>query len=119
METAVRESTSARATKGGEKVAEVRDLHKSFGDRKVLDGVNLDLYAGENLVILGRSGTGMSVLIKCMVGLLRPDAGQIRVLGYSVPELNNRELNELGVPDKAKPRNLRPRQAKGHGHPCS
>lgn len=77
------------------KVAEVRDLYKSFGDNKVLVGLNLDLYQKENLVILGKSGTGKSVLIKCMVGLLKPDSGEIEVLGYDVPNLNAKDLNEL------------------------
>jgi phospholipid/cholesterol/gamma-HCH transport system ATP-binding protein len=78
-----------------EKVAEVRHLKKSFGDLKVLRDLNLDLFDRENLVILGRSGTGKSVLIKCMVGLLKPDSGEITVLGYDVPRLNHEELNEL------------------------
>ena len=77
------------------KVAEVRDLHKSFGDNIVLAGLDLDLYQKENLVILGKSGTGKSVLIKCMVGLLKPDSGDIKVLGYDVPSLDAKELNEL------------------------
>jgi phospholipid/cholesterol/gamma-HCH transport system ATP-binding protein len=76
-------------------VASIRDLHKSFGDRDVLKGVNLDLYQSENLVILGRSGTGKSVLIKCMVGLIKPDQGSINVLGKDVFKLNSKELNEL------------------------
>ncbi|WP_276372534.1 ATP-binding cassette domain-containing protein [Chryseolinea sp. H1M3-3] len=78
-----------------EKVAEVRHLKKSFGDLKVLRDLNLDLYDRENLVILGRSGTGKSVLIKCMVGLLKPDEGEINVLGYDVPSLNRQKLDEL------------------------
>jgi phospholipid/cholesterol/gamma-HCH transport system ATP-binding protein len=76
-------------------VASIRDLHKSFGDRDVLKGVNLDLYESENLVILGRSGTGKSVLIKCMVGLIKPDSGSINILGRDVFKLNSKELNEL------------------------
>jgi phospholipid/cholesterol/gamma-HCH transport system ATP-binding protein len=76
-------------------VASVRDLHKSFGDRDVLNGVNLDLYQSENLVILGRSGTGKSVLIKCMVGLMRPDSGSINILGKDPMAMTARELNEL------------------------
>jgi phospholipid/cholesterol/gamma-HCH transport system ATP-binding protein len=79
----------------GKKVVEVRDLHIAFGDRKVLDGFNIDLFEKENLVILGRSGSGKSVLIKCMVGLLKPDAGDIKVLDCDVPRLDPRELNEL------------------------
>ncbi|HEY0656078.1 MAG TPA: ATP-binding cassette domain-containing protein [Chryseosolibacter sp.] len=78
-----------------EVVASIRDLHKSFGDRDVLKGVNLDLYQSENLVILGRSGTGKSVLIKCMVGLIKPDSGSINVLGKDVFKLNPKELNQL------------------------
>lgn len=76
-------------------MASIRDLKKSFGDREVLKGVNLDLYSKENLVILGRSGTGKSVLIKCMVGLMKPDSGTINVLGKDVFSLNAKELNNL------------------------
>jgi phospholipid/cholesterol/gamma-HCH transport system ATP-binding protein len=76
-------------------VASIRNLTKSFGDREVLKGVNLDVYPSENLVILGRSGTGKSVLIKCMVGLIKPDSGSIEVLGKDVLSLNGRQLNEL------------------------
>lgn len=78
-----------------EVMASIRDLRKSFGDRDVLKGVNLDLYRSENLVILGRSGTGKSVLIKCMVGLMKPDSGAITVLGKDVFSLNARQLNDL------------------------
>ncbi|HYC86169.1 MAG TPA: ATP-binding cassette domain-containing protein [Chryseosolibacter sp.] len=87
-------SPASQGTKG-KVVASVRNLKKSFGDRPVLNGVNLDLYESENLVILGRSGTGKSVLIKCMVGLIRPDEGMINILGKDVFRLNGRELNEL------------------------
>lgn len=76
-------------------VSYIRDLRKSFGDNHVLQGINLDLHDGENLVILGKSGTGKSVLIKCMVGLLVPDEGKVDVLGYDVGHLNENELNEL------------------------
>jgi len=78
-----------------EKVVEIRNLKKSFGEVKVLQGLNLDLYDRENLVILGRSGSGKSVLIKCMVGLLKPDSGEIDVLGYDVPSLHHKELDDL------------------------
>ena len=60
-----------------EKVVEVRNLYKSFGELYVLKGVDLDLFREENLVILGRSGTGKSVLIKIMVGLLLQDSGSM------------------------------------------
>ncbi|WP_293953510.1 MULTISPECIES: ABC transporter ATP-binding protein [unclassified Sphingobacterium] len=76
-------------------VIEIRNISKSFGDNHVLRGVNLDLYKEENLVVLGRSGTGKSVLIKLIAGLLKPDEGTINVLGNSVTELNDRELREL------------------------
>ena len=89
-------SVDNTATKEDRKVmASIRDVWKSFGDREVLKGVNLDLYEMENLVILGRSGTGKSVLIKCMVGLMRPDSGSITVLGKNVFDLNLKELNDL------------------------
>lgn len=76
-------------------MASIRDLRKSFGDREVLKGVSLDLYQSENLVILGRSGTGKSVLIKCMVGLMKPDSGTVEVLGKNVFSLSPKQLNEL------------------------
>lgn len=76
-------------------VIEIRDVSKSFGENHVLRGVNLDLYKEENLVVLGRSGTGKSVLIKLISGLLKPDQGNIEVLGEPVTELNDRELREL------------------------
>jgi phospholipid/cholesterol/gamma-HCH transport system ATP-binding protein len=78
-----------------EKVVEVRDLYKSFGELDVLKGVNLELFKEENLVILGRSGTGKSVLIKIMVGLLKQDRGSMEVLGKEISKLGIRELNEL------------------------
>lgn len=74
---------------------EIRNLKKSFGSQEVLKDVSLNLYNGENLVILGKSGTGKSVLIKCIVGLLNADAGIINVLGKEVGALNNTQLNEL------------------------
>lgn len=76
-------------------VVSIRDLKKSFGDRNVLNGVDLDLHESENLVILGRSGTGKSVLIKCMVGLIYPDSGSINILGKDVFKLSPKEMNEL------------------------
>jgi phospholipid/cholesterol/gamma-HCH transport system ATP-binding protein len=76
-------------------VVTIRHLAKSFGDRAVLKDVNLDLHEKENLVIIGKSGTGKSVLIKCMVGLIKPDDGEINILGFNVRQLNQKELNEL------------------------
>src|SRR5580765_3170050 len=76
-------------------VASVKNLMKAFGEQKVLSDVSLELHETENLVILGRSGTGKSVLIKCMVGLIHADAGEVTVLGYNVNTLNPDELNEM------------------------
>ncbi len=82
-------------TTSTKKVVEIKHLQKSFGDRVILKDISLDVYDRENLVVLGRSGTGKSVLIKCMVGLLKPDAGDINILGFDVPTLKEAELNEL------------------------
>lgn len=76
-------------------VVKIRNLFKSFGDLDVLKGVDLDLYREENLVVLGRSGTGKSVLIKIMVGLLKQDEGTMEVLGKEVSHLNTKDLNAL------------------------
>jgi len=76
-------------------VISIRGLQKAFGDLHILRGVDLDVYKGENLVVLGRSGTGKSVLIKIISGLLLPDQGMVNVLGEEVAELRSRELMEL------------------------
>lgn len=67
----------------------------AFGEHHVLNGFNLDLYEGENLVVLGKSGSGKSVLIKCIVGLLLPDAGEVTVFGDSVLGMNHDELDRM------------------------
>lgn len=76
-------------------VISIRDLHKSFGSNHVLQGINLDVYQGENIVVLGRSGTGKSVLIKIIAGLLKPDTGTVNVLGKNVATLTVRDLEQL------------------------
>lgn len=78
-----------------ETVVEIRGLVKSFGDLEVLRGVDLDLYKGENLVVLGKSGSGKSVLIKIMVGLLRQDEGSMKIFGKEVSTLDKKSLNAL------------------------
>ncbi len=78
-----------------EKVITIRDLYKSFGNNHVLKGVDLDLYKGENVVVLGRSGTGKSVLIKIISGLLNQDSGTVNVLGQDVEKLNDKDLLQL------------------------
>jgi phospholipid/cholesterol/gamma-HCH transport system ATP-binding protein len=74
---------------------EIRNLHKSFGDNKVLQGVNLDIDTGETIIIIGRSGCGKSVLIKHIIGLLYPDEGYVKVEGQRVDEMNLKELYDL------------------------
>ena len=78
-----------------EPVITIRDVYKSFGQNHVLRGVDLDLYKGENVVVLGRSGTGKSVLIKIISGLLKQDKGRVNVLGMEVEKLNDKQLQEL------------------------
>lgn len=79
----------------GQSVIELQNVSKSFGDLHVLQGVDMRLFSGENLVVLGRSGTGKSVLIKIISGLLTPDEGRVQVLGQSVPALSEKELQAL------------------------
>lgn len=78
-----------------ERMIHIKDLYKSFGNNHVLEGVNLDVYNRENVVVLGRSGTGKSVLIKIIIGLLSPDSGTVNVLGKEVDELGVKELMKL------------------------
>lgn len=78
-----------------ENVVVIQDLKKSFDTTEILKGLTLSLKKGENLVILGKSGTGKSVLIKCIVRLLNADSGSIKVLDKEVTELKNNEMNEV------------------------
>lgn len=78
-----------------EPVIQLRNVYKSFGNNHVLTDINLDLNKGENLVVLGKSGSGKSVLIKCIIGLIKPDKGSIKVLGKDIPELNQEELDGI------------------------
>ena len=80
-----------------EVVVRVRGLKKSFGSNHVLRGFDLDLHRGENVMVLGRSGSGKSVLIKCIIGLLVPDAGTIEVLGQDMMSLQHEELDKMRV----------------------
>lgn len=76
-------------------VIEIASLKKTFGNQEVLRNVSLQLFNGENLVVLGKSGSGKSVLIKCIVGLLKSDGGTIRVFGENLNELNNDGMSGL------------------------
>jgi len=80
-----------------EVVIKVTDLSKSFGNNDVLKGFSFDLHRGENLVVLGKSGSGKSVLIKHIVGLLPPDEGTVKVLGENIPELDQDQLDHIRV----------------------
>jgi phospholipid/cholesterol/gamma-HCH transport system ATP-binding protein len=76
-------------------VIEISKLKKSFKNNHVLKGVDLTLKKGESIVVLGKSGSGKSVLIKCIVGLLRPDSGVLKVFGKPILELNQQELDKI------------------------
>jgi phospholipid/cholesterol/gamma-HCH transport system ATP-binding protein len=78
-----------------ELIISIKDLYKSFGENEVLCGVNLEVHNKENVVVLGRSGTGKSVLIKIVCGLLKPDSGEVNVLGKEVERLKDSELQKL------------------------
>src|SRR5689334_6259086 len=78
-----------------ESVIRIRGLYKSFGELHVLRGVDLDVNEGENVAVLGRSGTGKSVLIKIIAGLLKPDRGVVTVLGQNVATLHYKDLEQL------------------------
>lgn len=78
-----------------EGVLQIHDLRKSFGENKVLNGFSMNLYQGENLVVMGRSGSGKSVMIKCVVGLMQPDSGSIRILGKELTQLDRYALDKL------------------------
>ena len=74
---------------------EIRNLHKSFNGKKVLDGVNLSIDKGQTLVIIGRSGCGKSVLLKHIIGLMKPDAGDIMIDGIDIAKMSGKELESL------------------------
>ena len=76
-------------------VLELKNLTKSFGDNHVLKGFSLKLYEGENLVIMGKSGSGKSVMVKCLVGLIKPDSGSITIRGEDITTMGHKELDIL------------------------
>jgi len=85
-------------TKGKEEIViSIKGLKKSFGEKEVLKNINLDIKRGENVVVLGRSGTGKSVTIQCIVGLLKPDGGSLKVFGDEVSEMSDKELKQLRI----------------------
>ena len=78
-----------------ERAIKIIDLQKSFGNQKVLDGINLEIEKGKITVIIGKSGGGKSVLLKHIIGLLKPDSGEIWVDGTEITKLNDKALNEV------------------------
>ncbi|HTB32651.1 MAG TPA: ATP-binding cassette domain-containing protein, partial [Bacteroidia bacterium] len=78
-----------------ETVAEIENLKKAFGNNHVLNGVSLKIEQGENLVVFGKSGSGKTVLIKCLIGLMEADDGNIILFGKDISGLNEEQLNEL------------------------
>lgn len=78
-----------------ENVIEIQGLQKSFSGNQVLKNINLTVARGENVVVLGKSGQGKSVTIKCIVGMIEPDAGMLTVLGHNMQDISREELKEL------------------------
>ena len=78
-----------------EQVLVIHNLHKSFGNNHVLVDFNLELIKGESVVVLGKSGSGKSVLIKCIIGLLKPDTGSIEMFGKNIPGMEDEELDKV------------------------
>lgn len=84
-----------KSTENRKIVLELKDIHKSFGSNHVLKGFNLKLYDGENLVIMGKSGSGKSVMVKCIVGLIQPDSGSITIKNQDIISMGQKELDFL------------------------
>jgi len=99
MNKTITDNTEAIKPANGDKeaVVEIRKLDLAFGKKVVLKDLDMDLYKGENLVVLGKSGTGKSVMIKCMVGLLTQNAGSLKIFGKEVKDLKESELKELRI----------------------
>ncbi len=93
MET--QQTDNSTKTGKGAPIIDIKNLQLSFGKQEVLKNVNLQLFEGENLVVLGKSGSGKSVLIKCVAGLLNADGGTISVFGEDLGTLKRGEMNEL------------------------
>lgn len=76
-------------------IIEIENLSKAFGEKVILDNISLNVKTGENLVVFGRSGTGKSVLLKCIIGLLKPDNGNIFIKGQDITKVKHKELNKI------------------------
>lgn len=77
------------------KILILSKINKSFGSNTVLKEINLEINKGETVTILGKSGTGKSVILKCIIGLLYPDSGSVKVFGENITELNEDELKDV------------------------
>lgn len=95
MEQVLKSQNTSTNVKNSEAVIEIKSLKKGFGVQEVLKNISLQLFNNENLVVLGKSGSGKSVLIKCIVRLLKPDEGSISVFGNDVGALNNYDLKDM------------------------
>ena len=94
--TAITSSKASPVNAGaGDPVIAIRRLSKRFGSNVVLNQFTMDLFKGESVVVLGKSGCGKSVLIKCIIGLLEPEEGEILVFGNSIPDLSHQELDRI------------------------
>lgn len=78
-----------------EPIITIKNLNKRFGNNQVLDNFNMELFPQENLVVMGKSGSGKSVMIKCLIGLLQPDNGSIKIMGKEITNLEQEELDEI------------------------
>jgi len=87
--------SKAETTQANAPPIQVTSLRKSFGEQRVLNGIDLEVARGETVSVLGRSGTGKSVLLKLIIGLQQPDAGSVRVHGREITSLPRRKLNEI------------------------
>ncbi|MEP0132552.1 MAG: ATP-binding cassette domain-containing protein [Eudoraea sp.] len=90
-----KESSNNTVANESEVIIHIKDLYKRFGKNHVLNGFNMKLYKGENLVVMGKSGSGKSVMIKCLVGLMQPDSGFISVMGNEIKLLDRPTLDIL------------------------
>jgi phospholipid/cholesterol/gamma-HCH transport system ATP-binding protein len=88
-------TNNSRSKVAFDPILTVKDLTISFGENHVLRNFNMALSKGENVAVLGKSGSGKSVLIKCIIGLMKPDSGNIEVLGKSISALNQEELDQI------------------------
>lgn len=95
QEATITDPKEATGKPSDEIVISIKGLKKSFGSKQVLKDINLEVKRGENVVVLGRSGQGKSVMIQCVVGMLMPDAGTLKVLGREVSDMDEKQLKEL------------------------